>query len=309
MMRAQLDACHDQGESVAYLWATEDRIYGRFGYGIASFSAEIELPRERSTYYAATEPVGRARLVPIREAEALIAPVYERMAATTPGMFGRTMAWWQARVLSDPEARRGSAGELQCLSLDIDWHPAAYALYRMNWGSDRGAPTGAVDVVEALGDSPVATHAIWRSLLDIDWTARIKARLLPLDHPLLLLLAEPRRLRFNLRDGLWVRLVDVGAALAARSFGPSGTVVIEIADEFCPWNAGRWLVGEGGVEKTQRAPDLRCDVTALGSAYLGGFTWTQMTRAMRVEEITPDAATRADGLFRTAAAPWCLEIF
>jgi predicted acetyltransferase len=309
MMRAQLDACRDQGEAVAYLWATEDKIYGRFGYGIASFSAEVELPRERSTYYAATAPVGRARLVPLREAEALIAPVYERVAIATPGMFGRTSAWWQARVLNDPEARRGGAGELLCLSLELDGSPAAYALYRINWGSDRGVPTGAVDVIEAMGDSPAATHAIWRYLLDMDWTARIKARLLPVDHPLLLLLAEPRRLRFNLRDGLWVRLVDVGAALAARSFVASGSVVIEIIDEFCPWNAGRWRVGEGGVERTQSAADLRCDVTALGSAYLGGFTWTQLARALRVEELKPGSIARADGLFRTAGAPWCVEIF
>src|SRR5262245_1378776 len=309
MMRAQLDAFRAQGEPVAYLWATEDRIYGRFGYGIASFSAEVELPRERSSYYVAAEPVGCARLVPLRDAEKLIAPVYERIASTTPGMFVRTSDWWQARVLNDPEARRGNAGELLCVSLELDGRPAAYALYRMNWGSDRGVPTGAVDVIEAIGDSPVATHAIWRCLLDMDWTARIKARLLPLDHPLLLLLAEPRRLRFNLRDGLWVRLVDVGAALAARSFVGPGAVVIEIADGFCPWNAGRWHVANGDVERTQSAPDLRCDVTALGSVYLGGFTWTQLARALRVQELSPGAIARADALFRTSVAPWCTEIF
>jgi len=309
MMRAQLDACRSQGESVAYLWATEDRIYGHFGYGIASFSAEVELPRERSGYYTTTEPIGRTQLVSLRDAEALIAPVYERVATTTPGMFARTSDWWQARVLSDPEARRGGAGELMCLVLDWDGISAAYALYRMNWGSDRGVPTGAVDVVEALGDSPASTHAIWRCLLDMDWTARIKARTLPVDHPLLLLLAEPRRLRFNFRDGLWVRLVDVGAALAGRSFAAPDRVVIEVADEFCPWNAGRWQVGEGSVERTHSAPDLRCDVTALGSVYLGGFTWTQLARALRVQELSPGAIARADGLFRTSIAPWCTEIF
>ena len=143
----------------------------------------------------------------------------------------------------------------------------------------------------------------------MDWTARIKARILPVDHPLLLLLAEPRRLRFTFRDGLWVRLVDVGAALAARSLAAPGRVVIEVADEFCPWNAGRWQVGEGRVERTHSAPDLRCDVTALGSVYLGGFTWTQLARALRVEELSPGAIARADGLFRTSIAPWCADIF
>src|SRR5207249_2441613 len=180
-----------------------------------------------------------ARIVSLEGAERLVAPVYERIAAETPGMFHRTSAWWQARALADPEWRRRGGGELQCVIVEFERGPAAYALYRMSMAFDRGIQTGTIDVVEAMGDSPEATRAIWRYLLDIDWMARVRAGLLPLDHPLLLLLAEPRRLRFNLRDGLWVRLVDVGAALAARSYSPDGSVVVEVADGFCPWHAGR----------------------------------------------------------------------
>jgi predicted acetyltransferase len=165
-----------------------------------------------------------------------------------------------------------------------------------------------VTVVEALGDSPRATAAIWRYLLDIDWMAHVRAILLPLDHPLLLLVAEPRRLRLSYRDGLWIRLVDVGAALAARSYATPGSVVIEVVDRFCPWNAGRWRVGEA-VGRAASEVELRCDVTALGSAYLGGFTWAQLARALRVEELRPGALAHADALFRSDCAPWCPEIF
>jgi predicted acetyltransferase len=273
----------------------------------------VELPRERSSYYAAAEPIGRARLVPLRDADALIPPVYERVAIATPGMFGRTPEWWQARVLSDPEARRGGAGELMCLVLDWDGRPVAYALYRMNWGSDRGVPTGAVDVIEALGDSPASTHAIWRCLLDMDWTARIKARLLPTDHPLLLLLAEPRRLRFNFRDGLWVRLVDVGAALAARSFVEPGRVVIEVVDEFCPWNAGRWRLSAGlagaTCERTQDPADLALTSTDLGAAYLGGTSLHTLAAAGRVQQVRPGALRAAAAAFAVERPPWCPEVF
>ena len=309
LMRAQLDDCRRRGEPVAYLWATEDTIYGRFGYGIASVSGEIEIARERTAYHATPDAPPDARLVSLEEAEVLVAPVYERVAADTPGMFARTPAWWQARVLDDPDWRRAGAGQLQCVIVDLGSGPAAYALYRVNFGTDRGAPTGAIDVVEAMGDSPAATRAIWRYLLDIDWTARVKARLLPVDHPLFLLLAEPRRLRFNVRDGLWVRLVDVGAALSARSYAASDPVVIEVADEFCPWNGGRWRVSEKGAEETGSEAEIRCDVTALGSVYLGGFTWSRLARALRVEERRPGALARADGLFRTSVAPWCPEVF
>jgi predicted acetyltransferase len=309
MMRALLDACRQRGDAVAYLWATEDTIYGHFGFGLASFTAEIDFPRERSAFHTSFAPPGRVQLVPPITAEELLAPIYERVAVETPGMFARRSMWWQTRILDDPEWRRGSNGDLQCAVLEHEGRPTAYALYRMNSSFERGLQAGSVAVIEAVGDSPEATRAIWRYLLDIDWMARVKASLLPLDHPLLLLLAEPRRLGFSLRDGVWVRLLDIKTALSARSYQPDGSVVIEVFDEFCPWNAGCWRVSCAGVERTDEAPGLRCDIGGLGSVYLGGFTWTQLARALRVQELIPGAIARADRLFQVTTAPWCPEIF
>jgi predicted acetyltransferase len=309
MMRAQLDACREQGEPVAYLWASEDTIYTRFGYGMASLAAEIDIARERSTYHAPVEPLGQTRLVPLGEAEPLVAAVWERVAVVTPGMFARTSAWWQARSLADSAWRRRGGGDLQCAVLEVHGRSTAYALYRLNPAYDRGVPTGTLDVIEAMGDSPESTRAIWRFLLDVDLIARVRAGVLPIDHPLVFLMAEPRRLRMSLRDGLWLRLVDVGAALAARAYATADSVVIEVADEFCPWNRGRWRVKAGAVERTNDPADLSGDVAALGSVYLGGFTWAQLARALRVTELRPGAVARADALFRHDVAPWCPEIF
>ena len=224
-------------------------------------------------------------------------------------MFARSSTWWQTRILDDPEWRRGPNGDLQCAVLEHEGQPTAYALYRMNSSFERGLQAGSVSVIEAVGDSPESMRAIWRYLLDIDWMARVKASLLPLDHPLLLLLAEPRRLGFSLRDGVWVRLLDIKPALSARSHQDERSVVIEVLDEFCPWNAGCWRVSSAGVERTDEAPGLRCDIGGLGSVYLGGFTWTQLARALRVQELTPGAIAHADRLFHATAAPWCPEIF
>lgn len=309
MMRALLDACRRDGEPVAYLWASEDTIYGRFGFGLASFAAEIDLPRERSAFHAHLGPAGNVRIVPLDAAEQYLAPVYDRVASTTPGMFARSSPWWQDRILADPEWLRGRAGELQCAVIEDEDRPAAYALYRLNWALERGLQAGSVGVVEAVGGSPATTAAIWRYLLDIDWLARCRAGLLPVDHPLLLLAAEPRRLGFTLRDGVWVRLLDAKAALSARSYCDRGSVAVAVTDEFCPWNAGTWRIGAAGVEQTGEAPDLRCGVGALGSVYLGGFTWAQLVRALRVEEVAAGAAARADAIFHTETAPWCPEVF
>jgi len=309
MMRALLDACHQQGEPVAYLWATEDTIYGRFGFGLASFTGEIDLPRERSAFHAPFAACGRVQLVSPATAEEFVAPIYERVVVETPGMFARSSVWWQARTLADPEWRRGTSGDLQCAVLENDGRPAAYALYRMNSAFERGLQAGSVAVIEAMGDSPEATRAIWRYLLDIDWLARVRAWLLPLDHPLLLLLAEPRRLGFSLRDGLWVRLLDVKAALSARSYHAQGSLVIDVIDEFCPWNAGRWRIASDQVQRTDEAPSLRCNVSALGSVYLGGFSWTQLAHALRVDELVSGAIALADSIFQSRKSPWCPEIF
>src|SRR6516225_2523872 len=214
MMRALLDATHARGEPIAYLWASEDTIYGRFGFGLASFTAEIDLPRERSAFHGPSLTSGHVQLVPLGAAEQLVAPIYERVAFETPGMFARSSAWWQVRTLDDPEWRRRGNGDLQCAVLEHEGRPGAYALYRINPAFQRGGQIGAVVVVEAVADSPEATCGIWRYLLDIDWMARVKADLLPVDHPLLLLMAEPRRLDFSLRDGLWVRLVDIKTAMS-----------------------------------------------------------------------------------------------
>jgi predicted acetyltransferase len=307
MMRAQLDQVHETGEPVAYLWASEETIYGRFGYGLASLVGSFELPRNRAGFVHPFEPRGRTRLVALAEALDLVAPVYDSVAAETPGMFARTREWWQARILSDPEWRRGGGGELQCVVLEVDGRVDAYALYRLHMSFDGGLPTGYTSAIEALGRTPEATREIWRFLLDVDWMESIRAGLLPIDHPLFFLLAEPRRMGFRVGDGLWVRLVDVSAALAARSYAPGESIVIEVADAFCPWNEGGYRIPGG--DRTNGKPDLRVDVTTLASVYLGGFTFAELARALRVEELTSGAIARADTLFRADRAPWCPEIF
>jgi predicted acetyltransferase len=193
--------------------------------------------------------------------------------------------------------------------LELDGQPAGYALYRLHFSAERGIPNGFTSVIEAVGDSPQATRELWRFLLDIDWMERVRAGLLPLDHELFLLLREPRRLAFDQRDGLWVRLVDLEAALNARTYKPGEPVIVDVADELCPWNAGRWELGPEGPSRTNHAPELGLDVSALGSAYLGGFTFGQLARAGRIEELADGALDRADTLFRADRYPWCPEIF
>jgi predicted acetyltransferase len=304
LMRAQLDDIHERGEPVACLWASEETIYGRFGYGMAALCGEIELQRVYGKFRKPPEHGGSFRLLSYEEALEAIPPVYARVAAQTPGMFARPREWWEVRALHDSEARRDGAGEMVRVILERDGEGIAYAIYRLKMDFEAGSSTGEVRVLEAMGVDAQATAGIWRFLLDTDWMDTVTAELLPVDHPLFLLLEHPRRMRFRLGDSLWLRLVDVGAALAVRSL--EGDVVLDVGDAFCPWNDGRHSL-DGA--KSMENPDLRLDVSDLASVYLGAFTFAQLRRAGRVEELTDGAISRADAAFRTDRAPWCPEIF
>lgn len=308
LMRAQLDDAHSRGEPVAALWASEGAIYGRFGFGLASMQGSIDV-EGRSAPLRASAPPANIRLVDEAEALEVIPRLYDEIRCEQPGMFARPRAWWEARTLSDDPRRREGGGELTRAVLELDGRPAGYSLYRVHAGFERGTSTGHTSVIEAFAARPAANHALWEFLLGIDWLPRLKANHLPPDHALFLLTAEPRRLNYVVGDALWVRLLDVGAALSARSLAGDGRLVLEVHDAFCEWNTGRWAVEREQTRPTDADPDLRLDVADLASPYLGGFSFAQLARAGRVAALTPGALDRADALFRTDRLPWCPEIF
>jgi len=309
IMRAHLDDVHERGEPVAALWASEEGIYGRFGYGRAAFTGEISVPREHSSYALPHERRGRVRLIENDEALSAFPPLWDALARVRPGVFSRSSRWWERRALADPRDHREGAGPKRLALLEVEGAPAAYAVYRHRASWEGGLSTGKVEVVEAIGADAKALAELWRFLLDVDWVASASASLLPPDHPLFFLLSEPRRMRYRMGDGLWVRLVHAGDALASRTYAGDGEVVLDLQDEFCPWNEGRWRVGGGGVERTTAGADLSLDATGLGAAFLGGMGFTQLAQGGRVDELVPGALARADAIFGYGLHPWCPEIF
>jgi predicted acetyltransferase len=309
MMRAQLDDAHERGEMLSTLFASEETIYGRYGYGLASLNLSVEIPKAMNAFRPGVETVGRTRFVQPDEAATLFPPIYDAVRTVTPGMFERSSDWWEWRTLNDPPDWRFGGGPKHLVVHEVDGRAQGYAIYRLGgeWG-DFG-PESNVRVSEVLALTPESTLSLWRFLLDIDWTKAVTTFLLPVDHPLFLLLARPNHARPRLGDGLWARLVDLGAALSARTYAEDGTIVFEVRDEFCPWNEGRWKLEGGRAARTEDEPDITLDVADLGSVYLGGFTFRDLHRAGRIEELREGAVYGADGIFRWDAAPWCAEIF
>ena len=312
LMRHHFAEAHRCGQPLASLFASEGSIYNRFGYSIASLAAEIELDRAHTAFVpTAPKVAASARLLDEDEAVAAFPAIWDRVRARTPGMVARSPQWWRVRRLGDPPWVRGSRAPLQRVLLQVAGEAVAYAIYRqLDSGWDGfNINTMNLEVVEAVGDGPAATAAVWRYLLDIDLAQQIKARLLPVDHPLLFLLVEPRRLRLRLSDALWVRVVEVTAALGARSYAPGPPLVFAVSDPLCPWNQGTFCLHEGVARRSEAAPELQLPIEALGAVYLGGFRFSQLAAAGRIVELRPGAVQRADALFATATAPWAPEIF
>jgi predicted acetyltransferase len=307
MMDEQLRDVHARGEPIAALWASEETIYGRFGYGIAGWAGGMTVPHEWDAFAEPLEPGGRTRFVTPEEALELFPPIYDSVRRERPGMTSRSESWWQNRQLRMAEDE--ASAPRRFVVLELDGEPVAYAIYRTHFSFAGGSATSRLVVREALGATHWATAAIWRFLLDVDWMATVELSLAPPDHPLLLLLASPRRAQYGFSDGLWIRIVDLPAALGGRTYGEGGPLVLEVRDAICDWNHGRWRLDHGEWSRTDEEPDLAMDVSALGSAYLGAVSFTELHAALRVEELRKGAVLRADALFAHRPLPWCLEIF
>lgn len=313
LMRRQLREIRDAGrEPVAVLWASEGRIYPRFGYGLAAQRLTISCD---TTELRVPEPAsvpGTLRLDQPAARQAELARLYDRVRADRPGWSSRDERWWRY-VLADVKSLREGATERRVLLHEGPAGLDGYALFRTKEEWDRGGPRGEVRVDEVVAENPDAYLALWRLLLSIDLTRRLSCRTAAVDEPLLWLVNEPRQLGAQLSDGLWVRVVDLPAALAARRYATDVDVVIEVTDELLPENAGRWrLVGSPtGATCTATAEPARlaCDVRALGELYLGGAGLGALAAAGRVRELAPGTLAAAAPAFGWHRAPAPMEVF
>jgi predicted acetyltransferase len=306
-MRRELDDIHERGEPLAVLWASEAAIYGRFGYGIAAPTVQMDADKSRFAFRDDPGPQGRVRMVELGEAVDRCMRIYDEVRTRIPGFTARSREWWETYRLADPEQWRQGNSPKYVAVVELDGEPEAYAIYRIKQDWQQGVSHSRVRLVETLATSTTAERELWRFVFGIDLIARVDGRHDP-GSPLFLMVVDPRSLNLRVSEGLWLRLVDVESALAGRAYASDDEVVVEVRDEFCPWNVGRWRIG-GGVARTDDDAELELDVADLASAYLGAFSFSGLAAAERVRELSDGAVARADALFRTDRPPYCPEDF
>jgi len=311
VMEAQLDDVARRGEPLAGLTASEASIYERFGYGTATQTTNWDLESEYARlHHAPTGDGGRVRLVDADGASAAAHEVYSRIAPGRIGELSRPADWWPRLFAPRSKGPRF----FTAVHEGPDHTPDAFARYALDNHWPDGVAADVLRVLELQAVDADAEAAMWNYLFGIDLVGTIKAVDRPVDDPLRWRLPDSRRMRVRaLRDHLWVRIVDVAAALGARTYGADDALVLELVDDFRPEHSGAWLL-DGGPDgatctRTDRAADLALSAPDLGALYLGGVSVSTLAAAGRVQELTTGAIARGDRFFLAHPSPWCTTHF
>ena len=315
LMTRQLADVAARGEPVAALFASESVIYGRYGYGAASEQLAFTFHRGEAKI-AVPHGAPALRLVDPHAAIGAMRSVYEAVRPGRPGMMTRADGWWELHM-SDPEFMREGSAPMRCVIAEDEHGPRGFMLYaaKPGWGSD-GMGGTSINVWELFWADPAACAALWADITSRDLVAEVTIRMRPVDDPVLHLLADRRRARARFSEGLWVRIVDLEAALALRRYARGLDVVLDVADPLLPANHGRWRLSAGGpgdeqpsVTRTTAEPDVALPVAALGAAYLGGTRLSALAAAGQVTELRPGALAELSGALSWDPAPWCPIMF
>jgi predicted acetyltransferase len=305
LMSTLLDQAAERSEPLTYLWASEAAIYGRFGFGAASWCADVEVDTRSTAFVPDVGLEGRVRTLDRDDALGPMREVYDAVAATRPGFRPLDDAWWAAMWAE----RKSQADEPRFFAVhaDADGRPDGYAVYGVKQEWTHGVPQHELHVHSIVTAGATASAGLWRYLFDVDLVATVKAWDLPVDDDVRFIVADPRRLQMRVVDGLWIRVLDVAGSLASRRYPADGRLVLEVHDALRAGASGRYdLAVDGGTaacRRTDDEPDLRCSIAAVGAALLGGTPWSRLAAAGQAAA-DEDVLRRADAMFSWSPSPW-----
>ena len=328
IMRKIIDDAKDRGDVLATLWASEASIYGRYGFSIGAFHDSYTLHRAYSALNSDLDPKGYVDFIEISDSMDLLPEVHDKVFHIRNGVIRRDESLWDDWVKKFQNFEQKDKTFL--VGYWVDEKLEGYALYSLesrdlqNPGSEPRYIGGLLEssdpeeehrmnILEMMSTNDEAYIALWKFLLGVDGVNSYRASKRPLDDPLIWLLEHPDRMRKSLTSMHWVRIVDVLSALKARKYSADDTLVIQIYDDFCPWNQLRVLleVGSDGnnVSISTRSPDISLSTKEIASIFLGGVKLRTLAINGRVQENKTGAIDRLDLMFSTSQAPWCPEGF
>ncbi|MCY3564322.1 MAG: GNAT family N-acetyltransferase [bacterium] len=311
MVTELLSDARDRGDILAVLWSTEVPLYGRFGFGVAGVTTKLVIDRFPLVPHRLAPRPAPVVLVEPDEAKELLPPVFDRKRREVPGMFARSEDWWELEILADAPRHRGDASSLRyALALDSDGHAIGYAQYRTS-GAWEGIGLGiTLKLEEMIALTPAAYAGLWNFLVNQDLLRQLRAWNVPAETALHQLFANFRESQ-TLNDGLWLRILDVEAALSARRYSADGSLVLGVFDPMSA-EATRYRLevsgGMGSCRRVSDAPDLSLDLEDLSAGFLGRARFRRLGSLGRLKG-EPAARALADAMFDWDPQPWCQEVF
>lgn len=304
LMRLHLEDAHTRGFAASGLWASEARIYGRFGYGIAAEGEALTVSDAGHLAVAEGRALDEVAWLDEALARATLPELYAKAVAQRPGAIARSPSWWDIRRFAEVPIMRGGASRRRHVMATRAGVPVGYVAYRQR-PSPIGVGAGKTELIELQALDGQAEATLWRYLLAMDLFPNLAWSNAPTDTLLPLLVDDPRKVQRSRSDTLWLRIDDVARALSARSYDDDGALTLEVEGQRFALEAS---AGNGTCAPSPHTPDLSLDRPALSALFLGRATATQLARAGLVAG--EDRALRvADRLFASRVAPWCPEIF
>ncbi|GAA5049704.1 GNAT family N-acetyltransferase [Nocardia callitridis] len=305
LLRRQLDDIAARGEVVASLRASEGLIYERFGYGVASSFVRLNIRRARARLRDSVPPSGEVRLLDRAQAWKVLPQIYTAADIRWTGAIDRPEYWWrQQELMTGDPAYVAVHGPVGAEDGFLRYHPIDTAQWFT--GADR-----TIVVDDLVATTPAALLGLVRYLLSVDLVHTITIAFAAPDNPLPHLFTDPRAVEtVAVRDETWLRLVDVPAALNARTYRENAAaVLVEVRDDVLGANTGVYRIAADGVTRVDATADLRTDVAALAAVYLGASSWRQLVVSGRAQESRPGVARSADELFVTDEQPFSGTFF
>ncbi|MEE8602845.1 GNAT family N-acetyltransferase [Euzebya tangerina] len=317
MLTDQLLQARDRGEPLAALWASEATIYGRWGFApsIDLQKLVVDVHGGLAFKRGAAGPADSVRLVPLEEARTVIEPIYEATRRRRAGLHGRSEGWWDFQVLSTRKSCLAGATDKVVAVATRDGRDVAYAAYGMTWVDVADQQRMELRVTELAGVDPAAEIAMWRFLAGHDLLHTIRAPRRPVDDSLPLAVEDVRRITRTRSDALYVRVLDVRAALLARSYVGSASVTVAVHDDLITANRGVWRIEvapEGAsVEQVDddSSADISLDIHDLAAVYMGDVRAMDLLRAGLIDATSPEAVRDFDAALAAPEAGWPPEVW
>jgi len=302
----------DRGDVVAGLFASDAVLYRRYGFGVATRFASLTIESVLAQATRWPDDEGSVRAVPLDEAAEQVAAVFEQTRQQRPGELSRDAAHWTG-ALRRVAAASGDRTPWAALHLDAHGVCDGYAVYRIEskWVDHTGQND--VRVMEIVGSGAVSL-ALWRFLLSLDMSRTVTYPNARVDEPVVAVLPDPRRLRVTgVYDQLWLRLLDVAAALGGRRYDVDGELFIAVGDALLPDQQATYRLvvrdGNADCERVDRAVQLSVSTDLLATAYLGDRSWRWLADVGAVKVSDAAALAVADSMFAVGRLPQCLTLF